>query len=115
MSERRSGARLAARAFPPLRPPSRPRLTAAGFFRGVADDAVDCREPMLERLGMPHYGICREPGPPPANFLSATARPVGGPRAGVKPLRDGSGSGTPPLRRIGEPRDRARLACHEGV
>lgn len=37
MSDRCPGLRLAARALPPLAPPSFPRATAAGFFAGLGD------------------------------------------------------------------------------
>lgn len=66
LSERSSGVRLAARAFPPMTPPLRPRATAAGSFtRGSGSGSLSPIEKsttalaswfgsrgMRERLGM---------------------------------------------------------------
>lgn len=67
MAFRRSAVMLAALAFPPLRPPSRPSATAAWFFRlGIAfcggclvvcetmDAASVFRSSLLERFCMAH-------------------------------------------------------------
>ena len=64
MADRLAGLSAAARAFPPFRPPRRPRATAAGFFRwgrGTPPVAACTMEAaswfwsslfLLERLGM---------------------------------------------------------------
>jgi hypothetical protein len=62
ISRFRSGVSLAARAFPPFFPPSRPRATAAGFFPSsgsaltsatiAAASAFTSRGFLLERFGI---------------------------------------------------------------
>ena len=53
MALRLAGVSLAARAFPPFRPPIRPSATAAGFFTGGASGF----SLMLERLGIWNYDM----------------------------------------------------------